>query len=254
MRSRFRGPEILLAAQLVLAAGCSRVAPIRPYDQRTFADADSGSLLILGVAEGDEKIGRPVSSSLFQTELQLHRVTVQIENVLRGNIPEHNITLYYFAFEHLNTGHPPLIFGKAPSRRLISVRKDGAVYRTAIDGWNCAPRVVTGAHPGYTPGPNASLAEIDIDLNMNRGDGPVDDEQFAIEIETLTHSGGDEALYAARLRHLVLTESGKVKSTACRELARYSDGDIDQSLRERILVSIKTAGCKCRGNGSVVCQ
>ena len=264
MTNRLRASGILLLPYLVLAAGCNRVPPLRPYDRPLEGEvtlAESEPLVIVGIAEGDEKIGKLVASPVSPgSRLQLHRVAVHIENVLRGSIPDHDIALYYFAFEYLNAAHPPLIFGKAPSRRLIVLRKDGGVYRAALDAWNCAPRIVTGAHPGYKPDPDASAIQYTVELNLTRGEGAVDDAEFAEEIEMCAGHGPEGTTIEKRtttekLAHLALTESGKVKSAACVGLRNYSDWRIDESLRERARDSMKAASCKCGGSGvSVVCE
>jgi hypothetical protein len=168
---------------------------------------------------------------------------VRIENVLRGDVPRRTIALYYFAFRHLNAGHHPLIFGKAPSRRLIALRTDGAVYRTVLDGWNCAPLIVTGAHPGYRPEPDSTLAHYEVDLNTTRGEGLVDSGAFSSEIEEITSLGGEEGFLTEKLRRLVLTESGPVRAAACTALARYGERGADGSVRERAREAMGT-GCR----------
>jgi hypothetical protein len=264
MTNRLRASGIILLPYLLLAAGCNRLPPIRPYDRPLEGEvtpAEAEPLVIVGIAEGDEKIGKLVASPVSPgTRLQLHRVAVHIENVLRGSIPEHDIALYYFAFQYLNTAHPPLIFGKAPSRRLIVLRKDGGVYRAVLDGWNCAPRIVTGAHPGYKPDPNSSAIQYEVELNLARGEGPVDDAEFAEEVKMCAGYGPEGTAIekhttTEKLAHLALTESGKVKSAACVALWNYSEWRMDESVRKQARDAMKAAGCKCGGSGfSVVCQ
>src|ERR1035441_2187526 len=101
------------------------------------------------------------------------------------------------------------------------------------DGLNCASRVVTGAHSGYKPDPDASSLQYAVELNLTRGEGPVDDSEFAAEVKMCT-GHGQEGTTIEKLRHLALTESGKVKSAACVGLREYSEWKfIHESLHER---------------------
>jgi len=212
-------------------------------------------LIVLGIAEGDQKIGRLVASPVNPgSRLQLHRVTVHIENVIRGDVPERDITLYYFAFEFLNTSHHPLIFGRSPSRRLIAMRRDGGVYRAAVDGWNCAPRIVTGAHPDYKPDPGASTTEYEAALSLTRGKGPVEDSEFAEAIRMSAGAVPDRST-VEKLGRLVVTESGKVRNAACVGLRHCIQWGDDEGVRARATTLLKAGACQCRGDGvAVVCE
>ena len=113
---------------------------------------------------------------------------------------------------------------------------------------------MTGAHPGYKPDPDSSAIQYTVELNLTRGEGPVDDAEFAEEVK-MSAGHGLNGTTIEKLGHLALTESGKVKSAACVGLQNYSEWRIDESLRERARDSMKAAGCKCGGSGvSVVCE
>jgi hypothetical protein len=205
-------------------------------------------LVVVGVAEGDAQIGHPVPAEHF---LQLHRVTVHVENVLRGTIPEHTITVYYFAFANLNEGNRILIFHQEPTRRVLWLRKDGGVYRTACDWQNCTVRIESGAHPGYRPDPNASMDQTLTDLALTRGEGPVADRRFAQEMGYIVGRPGLDAYTVEKLRHLALTESSEVKYAACESLWGYNNElEPDERLSERARESVAAAGCTCGITGS----
>ena len=252
MTNRMRGSGILLVPYLVLAAGCTRVPPLRPYDERTSNGWPAAPLVAVGVAKNDELIGRPVPA---EPPLQLHRVTVHVENLLRGAIPEHTITVYYFALANLNFGGRILIFQQDPTRRVFWLRKDGGVYRTACDWQNCTVRIESGSHPGYRPDPNASMDQTLTDLSLTRGEGPVNDHRFAQEMGYIVGRAGLDSDTIEKLRHLALTESSEVKYAACENLWTYTEGEPDKRISERARDSVAAAGCTCGITGSgLVCQ
>lgn len=244
-RPKICGP--LLLALLLLQASCTRVPPLRPYDERTSNGWPAAPLAVVGVAEGDALIGHPVPA---EPPLQLHRVTVHVENLLRGTIPEHTITVYYFALANLNFGTRILIFHQEPVRRVLWLRKDGGVYRTACDWQNCTVRIESGAHPGYRPDPNASMDQTLTDLSLTRGEGPVDDYRFAQEMRYIVGRAGLDGYTIEKLRHLALTESSEVKYAACEGLWGYTEGEPDKRLSERARDSVAAAGCTCGITGS----
>ena len=244
-RPKTCGP--LLLALLLLQAGCTRVPPLRPYGERASNGWPTAPLVAVGVAEGDKLIGRPVRA---EPPLQLHRVTFHVENLLRGAIPEHAITVYYFALANLNFGGRILIFQRDPTRRVLWLRKDGGVYRTACDWQNCTVRIESGSHPGYHPDPNASMDQTLTDLSLTRGEGPVNDHRFAQEMAYIVGRAGLDGYTIEKLRHLALTESSEVKYAACRELWGYTEGEGDKRLSGRARDSVAAAGCTCGITGS----
>jgi hypothetical protein len=207
--------------------------------------------MVVGLAEGDELIGRSVTTPQHSL-LQLHRVTVHVENVLRGAIPERTITVYYFTFANLNEGSRFLIFPRGPVRRILWLRTDAEVYRTACDCQNCTVWVESGAHPSYRPDPNAPVDQIKLDLLLTRGEGPVNNHRFAEEMDRAVGLAGMDSYTIEKLRNLALTEPSEVKYTACRALWNYSHWEIGDRDRERSRDAVIAAGCTCGYTGSVL--
>jgi hypothetical protein len=252
--SRLEICKRILLALLVLSPSCTGVPPLRPYDERTNNQYLLAPLIVLGLAESDERIGRPVPSPPHAL-LQLHKVTVHVENVLKGAVPEHTIAVYYFTFANLNEGWRFLIFRGEPERRVLWLRRDRGVYRMACDCQNCTVRVESGAHPGYRPDPGTSLDQMKIDLLLTRGEGPVNSHRFAEEMSRAVGLTGMDGYTIEKLRNLALTESTEVKYTACEWLWSYSNWKIGNGLRESARDSVNAAGCTCGFSGSnVVCK
>src|ERR1035438_2674153 len=169
--------------------------------------------------------------------MQLHRITVHIENVLKGAVPQTTIPVYYFAYAGSYWGQFPLIFRGEPSRRMLWLRKDQGQYRIACDGSDCTQSIMSGAHPGYRMNPGEPIDRARTDLFLTRGEGPIDDHQFALQI----NRGAPELDYGyviEKLRHLAVTESSEVKYAACRVLWGYTRGGLDDHLHGRAVDSL----------------
>jgi hypothetical protein len=246
--------ELLLLALLALQPACNRIPQLRPYSDAVNNQYLAAPLVVVGVVEADESLGTPVLSP-SHSPLQLHRVTVHVENILKGAVPERSFPVYYFTFANLNVGFRVLIFHRDPVRRVLWLRKDGGVYRTACDWQNCTAWIASGAHPGYRPDPDASLDQALVDLTLTRGEGPVDNDEFAKELDQFVGRAGLEGYTIEKLRHLALTESSEVKIKACTDLWMYGHEKIDVRLRDKANDSLRLAGCNCRDRGlGVECE
>lgn len=243
---------------IVLDAGCSRAPQFTEYDEQSNAQAHSAPLVVVGVADSDVPIGRPVSSRHDpKYPMQLHRVRVQIENVLKGSIGEQTISVYYFGFAGGFDGPRPLGFGREPSRRILWLRSDGGAFRMACDGWDyCSMFVRSGAHPQYRADPQQPLDHALVDMLLTRGEGEINNLQFASQIQSGVPDQGIQDYVIEKLSHLALTEFSDIKSSACQLLWIYTQDRIDSRLRQKAQYSLVAANCKCRlkPDGNVLCQ
>jgi len=242
---------------LLVSAGCSHVPQLREYDVCTNEQFDQAPLVVVGVAEGDERVGRPVPSRDDPSyPMQLHRAKVHVENVLKGAIAERTIPVYYFVFAGGYDGPLPLSLAGEPSRRVLWLRRDRGVYRTVCDGQNCTVPIMSGAHPGYKPEPGESSDQILVDLILTRGEGLLDNHKFAEGLGRGLRGLGLRGYMIEKLRHLALTESSEPKYAACQLLRSNSLDETDDRLRQRAKDSVRAAGCTCGFNPSraVVCQ
>jgi hypothetical protein len=188
--------------------------------------------------------------------MQLHRARVHVENVLKGANAERTIPVYYFAFAGGYDGPLPLSLAGESPRRVLWLRKDRGVYRTVCDGQNCTVPIMSGAHPSYKPAPGESPDQVLIDLILTRGEGPVDNHQFAKGLGRGLRGQGLQGYAIEKLIHLALTESSEVKYAACQLLWSNSIDQPDDRLRRRAEDSVRAAGCTCGFDPSraVVCQ
>jgi hypothetical protein len=246
-----------LVLAIVLNASCSRVPPLTELDEKANSQARSAALVVVGMVDGDALIGHPVPSRRDpRSPMQLHRVRVKIENVLKGSIGEQTIFVYYFGFAGAFEGPRPLGFGREPSRRILWLCRDGGALRMACDGWDgCTMPVMSGAHPRYRADPQKSLDHALVDILLTRGEGNINNVRFASQILWGTPDQGFQGYVIEKLGHLALTESGDVKSSACPQLWIYTQDRIDRSLRREASDSLESANCRCREtNATVPCQ
>jgi hypothetical protein len=116
--------------------------------------------------------------------------------------------------------------------------------------------VLSGAHPGYKADPSAPLFQTIDDILLTRGEGRVDDHEWAKRIFGLDDGTTLAGYIIEKLRSLALTESSEVKYAACQLLWSYDNPPISEDLRERAHDSITSAGCTCDADrfGRVVCH
>jgi hypothetical protein len=250
---------VLTASLLVLVnAGCSHTPKLAQYDENSNADARSAPLVIVGVASLGARVGTPVPRRDDpQYPMQMHRVSVRVENVLRGSLDERSIAVYYFGFAGGFDGPRPLGFGGEASRRILWLRRDRGVFRMACDGWDyCTNLVESGAHPGYRVDPEQPLDRAIVDILLTRGEGRIDDGRFASEIIWGVPDQGIQDYVIDRLGHLASTESPEIKSSACVQLWIYTRDRIGTDSNRRAQSLLETASCHCRlkEDGNVTCE
>jgi hypothetical protein len=189
--------------------------------------------------------------------LQLRRLTVRVENVLRGAPVPETIAVYYFTWAGGFDGPRPLGFWRLGGRRILWLRRDSGVLRTACDGWDyCTMSVQSGAHPGYRPDPRKRIDYAVADLILTRGDGAINEIEFANEVAWGVPDQGLQGYVVEKLRHLALTEHGGVKASACKLLWVYTVDLVDDSVHRDAGNALRDADCRCKTkpDGNVECR
>ncbi len=244
-----------MASVLVVAAASyvqrRRVWPSPPQlidqcDNKDFS-RDSAPIVIVGLLASDTLVRSPVPMrSDPKYPLQFRSLTVQVENVLKGAPLPDKITVYYFTWAGGFDGPQPLGLWKVGGRRVLWLRKDSGVLRTACDGWDgCTMSVQSGAHVNYRPGPEKPIEYALADLLLTRGEGTVDNMGFASEIERGVPDQGLQGYVVVKLRHLALSEHGDIKSAACKLLWIYTVDRIAPSIRQEADHALHIANCSC---------
>lgn len=240
-----------IAAASLFAAfnvACARTPRLTEYDEQSNEQARAAPLVVVGVVDSDSPVGRTVPSRRNPNyPMQLHRINVRIENVLRGSLTERTIAVYYFGLAGGFDGPRPLGFAIGPSRRILWLRRDAGVIRMACDGWDgCTMFVHSGGHPEYHTDSGRSLEYALVDILLTRGVGPVEDLKFAGDIERGVPGQGVHGHVIEKLKHLALTESSDIKASACNYLWIYTqDRVIDDFFRQQAKESLQAAHCVC---------
>jgi hypothetical protein len=173
----------------------------------------------VGVILSDTPVRQPIQRNGFQ--MQLCRITVRVENELRGNLAKGKIAVYYFAPVGTYTGPLPLGSWRPGDRRILWLRPDSGVLRTACDGPDsCTMPVRSGAHPQYKSDPRKPLGCALADIWFTRGEGTTDSE-FAKGVDWGAPSTVPEPCLFKKLQQLAVTEVPAVRAAACKQLSYY---------------------------------
>jgi len=160
--------------------------------------------------------------------VQLYRVTVHIENVLRGSLRDRNIPVYYFAYAGTIGGPPGL--GMAGTggtwhigdRELFFLRRDSRVLRTICDfSHTCVMPVHTGKHPGFHFEPGKPVADSIVDLLLTRGQNCTDQQMKQAFVHCYAF-GFSPDYTVKKLQQIAATEDPAVSSEACETLADFA--------------------------------
>lgn len=117
---------------------------------------NTAEIIVVGILTSDTLVRSSVpkhSNPIYP--LQLRRLHVRVENVLKGDLTAATVDVYYFTFAGGFEGNQPLGMWEPGCRRILWLRRDSDVLRTACDGFDyCTLGVYSGAHPpsGLTRG------------------------------------------------------------------------------------------------------
>ncbi len=191
------------------------------------AQVSSAPIVIVGVIEADSLVRAPIPSHWNENvPLQLRKLSIRVENVLRGGAIPGQVTAYYFTFAGSFDGPRPMGVWLIPGhstpamRRIFWLKYDHSQLRTACDGWDrCTIAVLSGAHLNYKPD-SRPLGYALGDILLTRG-ASVSDNRFALQIQSGLPSEIPGAYIQEKLQELTKTETPPVKAAALRRLTGY---------------------------------
>ena len=177
--------------------------------------------------------------------MQLHRVRVRIENVLKGFLTDRTglSTISALLAASLGRGrwdlaqsHPGAFSGyKGIPASAYGLRRTGS-YRNLSK---------SGAHPQYKPEQGSPLGYALADILFTRGQGKINEDSFARDVAwgTQHHTRG----LPAQEVHAPCTDRGpSIRAAACSQLWIYTqDGAAGAGSRRNAVQSMQNAGCRC---------
>jgi len=186
----------------------------------------SAPVIIVGQILKHAYVGHPHPSRWYPDEpIQLCRITVRVENVLRGDVNAAVVAIYYLTSIRRGSLARMGMTGRGGqwqigNRSVFFLVRDSGVLRTVYDTWAAStPAVLTGAHPDYKPQPGESISDSIIDILLDRGEG-CDDAQWAHAIlaSTVKASNFDLAYTVRKLRQITATYVPEASTAAKGEL------------------------------------
>lgn len=223
--------SLLFLTSICLAVGtsCSGSPRLDPYVvQEPYEQIFNAPDVIVGLLLSDTAVGAPMPSQPNgRYPMQLRRLAVRVENVLRGNLAKSKIEVYYFVSVGAYDGPVPLGSWRPGDRRILWLRRDSGALRTACDGPDsCTMPVRSGAHPQYRPDPQKPLGCSLSDIWFTRGDG-ITDSEFAKGVDWGAPSTVPEDYLFEKLQRLAATEVPLVRAAACKQLSYHHQKCVD---------------------------
>lgn len=221
----------IFALVVVLELSCSSAPQLTPQPPVTeslpYSRLASIPSIAVGTVVANTTVGNPRQVAWNRGEpLQLYCVTVNIENVLRGSVPQGRTSIYYFADYGVKAGPPRLGMANTGGTWHISdheiffLWRDGGVLRTTCDCLHgCAVPVRTGAHRDYRPNPAEPMPHVLVDILLTQGEG-CSPEQMANAIDRAAPEayGWDPEYTIAKIERLAATGTAAIQTHARAQL------------------------------------
>jgi len=187
-------------------------------------------IILVGQIVAYSELGRSRSSRWDATNrIQLCRIIVRVENVLRGGVARDDVPVFFFVSVG-STGGPPQLgmIGRTGrwrigDRELFFLKRDSGVLRTIIDNYALAAQpVLTGAHTNYKSRPGETVPEMIVDILLTRGQG-CSDQQMAQAVSRSVADFFDLPYTVRKLRQLANNEVPVVQKAAHDKLEELSN-------------------------------
>jgi hypothetical protein len=221
--------RFLICMLVGLSAACEKTPHIienhNDLGDLTNDRIESAPVFIVGQIAAYKEIGSPKPSRHDQRiAMQLCRISVRVENVLRGDIISTEVPVYYLVNVGSNGGPPRLgMVGRGGSwrigdREVFLLRWDSGVLRTMRDTYpEGVEQVLTGPHPDYRPTAEETVAQMVIDILVSKGQD-CSDEQMAAAVRRFRAYHYDLAYSVRKLRNLAGDKSPEVRKAAQEKL------------------------------------
>jgi hypothetical protein len=225
-----KAATLALVVLPILVTSCQQPPHLVEYARYAPMNVDTVPVVIVGKIIDQIDIGPPHPARFDREQpMQLRRVNVRIENVLRGDIQPKTVSVYYFISLRAG-GH--LLMGMSGhgghwhvgDHLIWFLRWDSGVLRTMLDTWaQTTVTVLSGSHPNYRPVANESLAHQIIDIMLDPGK-QCDSDQWALAIldSSMRASSFDLPYTVAKLRQIAMTFRPVASEAALGELQAFS--------------------------------
>lgn len=221
-------PKLVACFVIVLAAASTACERAPSLEYKTYAqklNPDDVPVIIVGQIIEHVDMGPPYPSRLDpRLTIQLRKVTVQVENVLRGDVRGKVVPVYYFNSNSSGPVHMGMLghggHWHVGDRIVWFLTWESGVLRTVLDTWaDSTVTVLTGPHPDYKSKPNESYADQVIDILLDAGQR-CDTEQWALGVLASTNrsSGFDLAYTVSKLRAIASNYTPEAREAALGEL------------------------------------
>lgn len=233
----------LVAATMVLASlnGCRRAPELKPRLILQGEPVGNGFWLAAPYVAAVRIVRADLvgaRESIFQggpKVLQLIRFSANVENVIKGNLPEKTITFFFF----VKTDQNPYYYLYPRKRYIVSLRNEGGVLRSWADASQLDIEVFSGAHNQkdlpLDLGPEATIAYIlltpGIDCDLN---------EFSHTLRWPLY--GDPSYVNQRLAQLQLSSNAVLRNSGCLTAAIIFSGLVPRCLQQ--LLSSPDAGLR----------
>lgn len=219
---------VAVVVSACLISSCNRhsgISEYPPFIDLPFDERVAGvPIILVGRVTGSSAVGKPRRSVWGASgEVQMYRVNVSVENLLKGDLSEKNIPVFYFVRWGAWEGPPRLGSWRIGDREMFFLQSNAGVLRTICDNYqHCVLPVFTGAHPGWSPDPKTGVGYQIIDFLLTRGKG-CSDEDLIRQIQRTPSFDINNWSAIHKLEQLAENEPTAVRDEACHALNSFGD-------------------------------